>query len=84
MAGGQINFKVGYTVDKAGLNEIQRTLTEIITKSQLPGNKMNTGMQEAAVTARQLSVILDQCFNKDLGTLNINKFNQALLNSKIN
>ena len=56
----------------------------ISVKAKLPNNSLDTGLQKAATTARQLSDILDRSFNKDLGTLNVAKFNQELVRSNLN
>ena len=78
-----VNIKVGYTVDKTGLNELDKILTDISVKAKLPGEEMNQELQKAASTARQLSTILDKSFNRDLGTVNVAKFNQELSKSHL-
>lgn len=78
-----VNIKVGYVIDKSGLSELQKTLDTISVQAKLPGKEMDTGLQKAATTARQLSTILDKSFNKDLGTINITKFNQELLKTHL-
>ena len=92
MAGGQINFKVGYTVDKTALQQIKTSLQEIqnMTANDLVGKGLATNIAEAdsklklaQQDAQALSNILTQSFNKDLGTVNIQKFNNALQTSNI-
>ena len=78
-----VNIKVGYTVDKTGLNELDKILSEISVQAKLPGQEMNQELQKAASTARQLSTILDKSFNRDLGTVNVAKFNQELSKSHL-
>ena len=92
MAGGQINFKVGYTVDKAGLQAMKASLQEIqsMTANDLIGKGLATNIADADAKlklaqqdAQALSNILTQSFNKDLGTVNIQKFNNALKTSNL-
>lgn len=78
-----VNIKVGYSIDKSGLNELQKMLDTISVQAKLPGQEMNTELQKAATTARQLSTILDRSFNRDLGTINVTKFNQELLKTHL-
>lgn len=80
----RIDFQIGYTVDKTGLQQLQTALNDIIVQSKLPGSSLNGGLQTAATTARTLEGILNKAFNADLGSLNVNKFNQELLKSNIN
>ena len=44
---------------------------------------MNAGLQQAGKTATQLDAILEKCFNQDLGTLNVTRFNQELKKSNL-
>ena len=78
-----VNIKVGYSIDKSGLSELQKMLDTISVQAKLPGQEMNTELQKAATTARQLSTILDKSFNRDLGTINVTKFNQELLKTHL-
>ena len=78
-----VNIKVGYSIDKSGLSELQKMLDTISVQAKLPGQEMNTELQKAATTARQLSTILDRSFNRDLGTVNVAKFNQELLKTHL-
>ena len=73
--------EVGFTYDKAGLQTAQNELDRIAAM----GGKLNATeeLKKAGQMATQLSNILDQTFNKDLGTINVTKFNQALAKSKI-
>lgn len=74
----RINYTIGYTVDKTGLQQLQSLFQTIAFQAQEPGNKMNAGLQQAGKTATQLDAILEKCFNQDLGTLNVTRFNQEL------
>ena len=80
----KINIEVGLVTDKKALSELESSLEQIIVHAKLPGNEMNQSFQQAAKTARELQTILSKTYNKDLGALNVNKFNQELKNSKIN
>lgn len=77
----RINFQIGYSVDKAGLSEMQSLFQQIANKAKEPGNQLNTGLQKAAATANTLDGILEKTFNTNLGTLNVTKFNQELSKS---
>ena len=74
----RINFQIGYTVDKAGLTEMQSLFQQIANMAKEPGNQLKTGLQQAAATANTLDQILEKTFNTNLGTLNVTKFNQEL------
>ena len=74
----RINYTIGYTVDKTGLQQLQSLFQTIAFQAQEPANKMNAGLQQAGRTATQLDAILEKCFNQDLGTLNVTRFNQEL------
>ena len=89
----QIRFKVGYEVDKNGLNEIKNSLQAIqkMTSSDLMSlNKgmdlstANSQLKQIKQTASQVQEALSRSFNSDLGTLNISKFNSELKNLDIN
>lgn len=89
----QIRFKVGYEVDKNGLNEIKNSLQAIqkLTSSDLislnKGMDLSTANQQLVQikqTASQVQSALSRSFNSDLGTLNISKFNSELKNLDIN
>ena len=81
---GKVNFQIGFSANKTDLKELQSALEMISVKAKLPNNSLDTELQKAATTARQLSDILDRSFNKDLGTLNVAKFNQELVRSNLN
>lgn len=89
----QIRFKVGYEVDKSGLEEIRSSLQAIqkMTSSDLMSlNKgmdlstANSQLAQIKQTASQVQDALSRSFNSDLGTLNISKFNAELKNLDIN
>ena len=83
--GGRINYTIGFSVDTQGaLKTLERTLIDIQVKAQSSGAKMKQEYQASAEIAKQISKILDQSYNKDLGTININRFNEALQKSNLN
>lgn len=87
MANGSIQLSVGLNVDKTAINQLKTSLQEIQRMTQ---NDLNLdgliGSQKEAVrdlekvkaTAKEVEKALDKAFNKDLGTLNVSKFNQEL------
>lgn len=76
-----VNIKVGFSVDKSGLNEMQSLFQQIAYSAKEPGNELKVGLQEAGKVAQTLDGILDKTFNTSLGTLNVTKFNQELKKS---
>lgn len=77
----QIKIGIGYSVDKAGLEEIQSLFQQIANKAKVPGENLSSGLQKASQTAQTLDGILEKTFNVNLGTLNVTKFNQELQKS---
>jgi TP901 family phage tail tape measure protein len=82
-----INVKIGFTTDTSGLKTAQTALEKIIVSAKAnaatPGQQLNVGLQAAAKTASSLQEILQKSYNVDLGTLNVNKFNQELIKSEL-
>ena len=81
MAGqNKINFEVGFQINSNNLRDLQKQLTQITTtmNNAKASGKLTDELREAGTMARQLSSILESSFNKDLGTLNITKFNEGL------
>ena len=78
MANNRIDFQIGFSVDKAGLNKMQSLFEQISYKAQEHEQEINTELQNAAKTASILETILSKTFNTELGTLNVAKFNQEL------
>ena len=74
----KVNFEIGFSVNKSGLQEMQSLFQQISNKAKEPANAMNTGLQQAAKTATALDGILEKTFNTNLGTLNVTKFNQEM------
>lgn len=86
-ANQQITFSLGFKTDKNGLIDAQQTLSEISKMTQSDLMDLNKGMnlgtakqelkeiRETVTTVRQA---LSSSFNKDLGTVNVTKFNSEL------
>ena len=76
-----VKFSVGFKVDKAGLVEVQKMLQEIQLSSTVD---MTAGIQQATTAAGILNRALNDAFDQDTGKIDLNKFNQHLLNSGTN
>lgn len=86
MAQNQIRFGVGFNVDANSLKTLKSQLQEIqkltVADLKLQGiDKSEDELNNLKKTISQVDSLLDSSFNKDLGTLNIAKFNQNLKNS---
>lgn len=87
MTQNQIRFGVGFNVDSSSLNAIKSQLQELARLADFKigdansTERMRTDFSNLKQTIAQVAALLDQSFNKDLGTLNIAKFNQGLKNS---
>ena len=79
----RVEFQIGYSVDKSGLEQMQSMFQQIANKAQEPGKKITDGLKKAGETAATLDKILEKTFNSDLGTLNVTKFNQELAKSNL-
>ena len=78
-----VNIKVGYTVDKTGLNEIKRQLTDIrleAAQAKLSGN-LTKDLEEASHAASQLEDILNSAWNNKLSQLDLSKVNTSIKNT---
>ena len=80
---GKMNVEISFQPKKADLNVIETDLSRIINLARQPGQEMNKNLQNASQTAQKLRDILNNSFNKDLGTINTRKFNQELTKSKL-
>ena len=78
-----VNIKVGYTVDKTGLNEIKKQLTDIRVEaaSAKMSGKLTEDLQNASKAATQLENILNSAWNSKLGQLDLSKVNTGIKNT---
>ena len=85
MAGNKINFEVNFQINQSNLTQLQNSLNQVMTTANnaKATGKLTSDLREASNVARQLSSILSSSFNKDLGTLNIEKFNAGLKQSNL-
>ena len=88
--GNQIKFGIGFNVEKSGLDKVKTSLQEIqkLTIKDLIKTEDITEagkeLREIKNTAAKVEKALDKCFNNDLGTLNVAKFNKELKSLDIN
>lgn len=91
--GNRINFQIGFNADKSSLNDIQQSLSLIskMTQSDLMDinkglnlSEANTQLKEIRETVTTVRQALTNSFNKDLGTVNITKFNSELSKTGLN
>ena len=78
-----VNIKVGYTVDKTGLNEIKKQLSDIrieAEKAKMSG-QLTTGLKEASDAASKLEHILNSAWNSKIGQLDLSKVNTEIHNA---
>lgn len=82
MAGqsNKINFEVDFQVNSANLQKLQSELRNVTTSMNhaKATNTLTKELEEAGTLARKLGDIIDTSFNKDLGTVNVSKFNKQL------
>ena len=80
MAQNQANFGLNFRVDKSGLNELKKSLQDIMRLGQKNSatGTMTKELEEACKAARQLETILDGAWNSKLGQLNLDKVNQGI------
>ena len=75
-----IKYGIAFDVDKISLQNVQKQLRDIMNT---PSSGMEQGFERTRETATQLYNIIRQCYNQDLGTLNVQKFNTMLKQSKL-
>lgn len=81
---GRLDFTVGFNVDTKALQQVKHELqsiqsldaTDIISTKSF--QEIEKELKEAKVAASQLEDIFDSAFNKDLGVLNVTKFNNKI------
>ena len=76
----RIDFQVGYTVDKTGLNEIKSSLQAIQKEARGMSNSsgLSDELKKAATAAKELETILDKSWNNKIGQLDLSKFNSQV------
>lgn len=75
-----VNVKVGYTVDKTGLTELKKQLTDIrveAANAKLTG-KLTEDLEKASIAAGKLEDALDISWNSKLNQLNLSKFQDTI------
>ena len=75
-----IKYGIAFDVDKVSLDRIQNQLQKIMNT---PSSGMEKGFEKTKQTASEVYQILRQCYNQDLGSLNVEKFNAKLKQSGI-
>lgn len=75
-----IRYGIAFDVDRVSLDRIQNQLQKIM---QTPTSGMEKGFEKVQQTASEVYQILRQCYNQDLGTVNVEKFNAKLKQSGI-
>ena len=76
MASNNIDFRVGFNVDKQGLNSIKKELadiTKVIEKNQKDGIIDQATVDKSISQIRKLEGALNKAFDTDTGILNIKK-----------
>jgi TP901 family phage tail tape measure protein len=87
MADRRIRFGIGFDVDDSALKQIKQSFKEIqsLTPTEMIDYGKSKNLEEAKKdlaelqnSALQLQGVLDRSFSKDLGTVNIQKFNEEI------
>lgn len=83
--GGQINYSIGFNVNNTQLNQLKTSLQELqrLTVQDIGRINFNTkdaegDLRKVKQSVSELQSALEKASNKDLGTVNISKFNQEL------
>lgn len=81
--GGKVQFGVQFKVDKSGLNQMKKSLQEVVkaADNMKAGNQLKGKFDQAAESAKKLSNILDQAWNSKLGQLNLDKVDAGIKNT---
>ena len=76
----QINLGIGFQVDKAGLNDLTKSLRTIQVQMQkaIDAGNITKELKEAGTAASQLEDILNSSWNSKLNQLDLNKVNQGI------
>ena len=78
-----IKYGIAFDVDTVSLQKIEVDLKRIMNASSSPTGGLTKDFQRTKQVASDLYQILRKCYNQDLGSLNVAKFNQKLKESKI-
>ena len=80
---GRVNVEVGFTVNKAGLNDLVSSLQKIQQDMQKAGSSgtLTKELQNAGAAAKELESILNSSWNSKLGQLDLSKFNASVKTS---
>ena len=83
MANNEIRFGVKFDMDQTSLNQIKASLKELesMTNEDLKifnPQATNQDLEKIKAAVKDVETAFDKSFNKDLGTLNVAKFNQAI------
>ena len=90
--GNKIDFQINLNVDKTSLNDLQKSLANLSKMTSSDLMDLNKGMnltqadaqlKEIRQTITTVRQSLSTAFNKDLGTVNVTKFNNELSKSGI-
>ena len=76
-----VNVKVGYTIDKTGLNEIKKQLADLRVEAKTAdvlGN-LTPQLKEAGQAAAKLEDILNSAWNSKIGQLDMGKVNTEII-----
>ena len=91
--GNKIDFQINLNVDKTSLNDLQKSLANLSKMTSSDLMDLNKGMnltqadaqlKEIRQTITTVRQSLSTAFNKDLGTVNVTKFNTELSKSGLN
>lgn len=83
MAKNNIQFSVGFNVDKASLNQLTSALQEVQNQSAKFSsmNKLSGELKEAGKAAKTLEGILNDSWNSKLGQLDLSKVDSGIKNT---
>lgn len=83
MANGKIEFDIDFKIRKENLSALEDALNYIRAEAKSLGDDASDSLKRAGQIAKELEIIIGKSFNKDLGTVNVNKFNQELKKSNL-
>lgn len=77
----KFNLKISTQLDSKGIEQLKGKLNEItniLEQYKTKTKDFNSGMSNVLETTKNVTKAIEDSFNKDLGTVNLNKFNQSL------